>query len=294
MVKRFKARVSQIGKRLLEIPLIGFIARVVDNMGKDGAGEMVGAISYYVILSLFPLLLGIIALLGFFLPHAAVQDAINKFVQSNAPGLGQLLQVNIAKVIEARGPLGIVSIIGFFWSGSAMFSAINNAVNRAWQISRLRHFAIRKLSELAMSIGTTFFLVLSMTGTAILSFFGLGSSLAQKILYSVLSLLLIFTAFVLIYKLVPNTRTYWRLVWPGAALAAFFFELARIAMTIYFANFANFQLVYGAIGFIIVLLIWVYFSAFILVAGAEASFEYSRTRLKLPQKQWRLLKVKQS
>jgi membrane protein len=255
-------------------------------MGNDGAAEMVGAISYYVILSLFPMLLGIIALLGFFLPSAAIQDAIYGFIQRNLPGLEQTLQINIAGIIVVRGPLGIISIIGFFWSGGAMFSAISRAINRAWGISRLRHLAFRKFSEVAMSISATAFLVVSMIGTAVLSFFNPGSDLIQRIVNSLISFVLIFIVFLLIYKTVPNTKTFWWLVWPGAALAAIFFEVARIIMGLYFTTFTNFELIYGSIGSIVVLLIWVYFSAFVMVAGAEVSFEYSRTHLRLPPKKW--------
>jgi membrane protein len=278
-------------KRLLGIPFIGFIARVIDNMGSDGAVEMAGAISYYVILSIFPMLLGMFALLSFFLPAATIQDTIYSFVQRNLSGLEQVLQLDVSSIIAWRGPLGIISIISFFWSGSAMFGAINRAVNRAWEISRFRQLAIRKLRELAMSVSTTLFLLLSMAGTIILSFIVPGTGIIQGIGSRTITFCLVFAVFIIIYKWVPNTRTHWRLVWPGALLAAVFFELAQVLMSVYFANFTNFQLIYSSIGSIVILLIWVYFSAFIMVVGAEVSFEYSRRRLKLPLKRWKLVNV---
>ena len=110
-----------------------------------------------------------------------------------------------------------------------------------------------------------------------------------KIVISLISIILVFAVFAVIYKWVPNTKTYWRFIWPGALLGAVFFELARMLMGFYFATFTHFELTYSAIASIAVLLIWVYLSALILVAGAEVSFEYSRRRLKLPVKRWKLL-----
>ena len=69
-------KVEQARARLIKIPFFGFLNEVIEGMGNDGASEVAGAIAYYAILSLFPLLLGVISLLGFFLPSAKVQDQI--------------------------------------------------------------------------------------------------------------------------------------------------------------------------------------------------------------------------
>ena len=92
---------------------------------------------------------------------------------------------------------------------------------------------------------------------------------------------LIFLVLMLIYKTVPNTKTYWRHVWTGALFAAAAFETARIFMVIYFSRFSHVELVYGLFGSIIILLIFAYYVAFILIMGAEISSEYSRLRLGL-------------
>ena len=87
-----------------------------------------------------------------------------------------------------------------------------------------------------------------------------------------------FAVFLLLYKLIPNTRTYWRDIWPGALLAAVLFEIARALFIFYINNYANYQLIYGSIASIIVLLVWIYYSAFIMILGAEFAFQYGRTR----------------
>ncbi len=97
-----------------------------------------------------------------------------------------------------------------------------------------------------------------------------------------LAFLLVLAVFLLLYKLVPFTKTYWHYIWPGALLAAVLFEIARTLFVFYLENFANYQLIYGSIASIIILLVWIYYSAFIMVLGAEFTFQYSRMRHPVP------------
>jgi uncharacterized BrkB/YihY/UPF0761 family membrane protein len=84
--------------------------------------------------------------------------------------------------------------------------------------------------------------------------------------------------FSLIYKYMPNTRTYWSSILPGAILAAFLFEVGKYAFIIYLNNFANYQNIYGSLASVIILLVWIYYLALILVIEAEFSSEYTRMR----------------
>ena len=165
-----------------------------------------------------------------------------------------------------------------------MFSAVSLAINRAWDIRRVRPFFIRKARELGMVFGIGILFLLSLGASAIISIMRgiLHLPAADMIIVNVASwlvaFLLILAVFLLLYKLIPNTRTYWRDIWPGALLAAVLFEIARTLFVFYLANFANYQLIYGSIASIIVLLVWIYYSAFIMILGAEFSFQYGRMR----------------
>jgi membrane protein len=90
-----------------------------------------------------------------------------------------------------------------------------------------------------------------------------------------------FFVFILIYKTMPMTKTYWRDVWPGALFSTVAFELARTFLGVYLVRFSHVELVYGSIASIIILLIFAQYVAFILIIGAEISSEYSRLRLGL-------------
>jgi membrane protein len=273
--------IEQARIRLIKIPFFGFLNEVIEGMGNDGASEVVGAIAYYAILSLFPLLLGVISLLGFFLPSATVQDQIFRFVEMNLPAAQDLLRVNITGIIKVRGALGIFSVVALFWSASAMFSAINRGVNRAWGLNVRHPFHIRKLREVGMSLSACVFFYVAITSTAVLASFDTGGGVAGGLAINLLELLLVFFIFFLVYKTMPGTKTYWRYVWPGALFSTTAFEVAHMLLGVYFSRFSHLELVYGQIGSFIFLLIFVYYVAFILVMGAEISSEYSRLRLGL-------------
>jgi membrane protein len=283
-IKRLKARLQRAKDHLLKIPAVQLIYRTAEGLGDIDAAHRAAGVAYYCLLSIFPLLLGLIAVFGFFLPSVNLQDALLNFVGDNIPGATNILKQNIASIIELRGVIGILSIIVFFWGASVMFSAVSLAINRAWDIRRVRPFYIRKPRELGMVFGIGILFLLSLGASAIILILHrvLNLPAANLIIVNVgswlVAFLLVLTAFLLLYKLIPNTRTYWRYVWPGALLAAILFEIARTLFVFYLENFANYQLIYGSIASIIVLLVWIYYSAFIMILGAEFTFQYGRIR----------------
>jgi len=270
--------------RVFKIPAVQLFVRTVEGAGSHDIGQRAAGVAYYSILSVFPLLLGLIAIFGFFLPSVNLQDALLKFVGNNIPGATNVLKDNIAGIIRLRGVMSILSIIVLFWGASALFSAISLVINRAWDINKSRSFFIRKASELGMVFGTGILFLLSLGASAIVTLMrgalNLPATNDAKVYLSgrIIAFVLMFTVFLLLYKLVPNIKTYWRNVWLGALLATVLFELARTLFLFYLQNFANYQLIYGSITSIIILLIWIYYSAFILILGAEFTFQYSHMR----------------
>ena len=284
-IRRFKESLHRAKDRLLKITAVQLIYRTAEKLGDIDATHRAAGVAYYAFLSIFPLLLGLIAIFGFFLPSANLQDALLNYVGDNIPGATNILKQNITSIIELRGAMGVLSIVIFFWGASAMFGAISLAINRAWDISRYRRsFFTRKASELGMVSGIGILFLLSLGTSAIISiiFRALKLPAADLVIVNagsrLVAFLLILAVFLLLYKLIPNTSTYWRDIWPGALLAAILFEIARTLFIFYINNLANYQLIYGSIASIIVLLVWIYYSAFIMILGAEFTFQYGRMR----------------
>lgn len=274
--------------RLLQIFPVELVIRTIQELGRNDATHLSAGIAYYSLLSLFPLLLGLIALLGTVLPSATVQKEIFEFLEANMPIAVDLVQRNITSVIQFRSKLGIISVGGLFWTGSLMFGAINRAINRAWNVHQDRPFYIRKLRDLGMALGISILFLLSQGVTA---FFSVVQSFNLPrlpfpaivpdvtITSRIMAFFIILIIFLLLYKFIPNTKTHWRYIWTGALLAAFMFDASRNLFIFYLNHFAHYEIIYGSMASIIALLIWIFFSAFILIFGAALSAEYTRMRL---------------
>ncbi|MGA7727598.1 MAG: YihY/virulence factor BrkB family protein [Dehalococcoidales bacterium] len=274
----------KIKNRLLQIPIVRVLLSTIQESGNHDAGQRAAGVAYYAIISIFPLLLGLIAVFGFFLPSVNLQNSLLNFVGNNIPGATNILKENISGIIRLRGVMSILSIVILFWGASALFGSISLAINRAWNINKQRHFFIRKASEIGMVIGTGILFLLSLGASTFISFMGNALNLPDRNLAVVnlgaklIAFLLMLAIFLLLYKFVPNTKTRWRDIWPGAVLAAVFFEIARALFIFYLEHFANYQAIYGTISSFVILLVWIYYSAFILILGAEFTFQYSHSR----------------
>ena len=277
-MKRLRERVRRLVTRVERMPAFVLAQRIGKRMERHSLPDLAAGISYYAALSLFPLLLGAIALLGQFLPSASVQADVFAFVDNYLPGAQSLVERNITGIIAARGALGIVSIVGLLWTGSAIFAAMTRALNRIWDVRTRRHFVLRKARDLllALSLGLVFFLSMGVSAVAsILPSAGFAGG--TLVMFSrLVGLALIFVVTLLLFKYLPNRRTPWHRIWPGALLGAVLFEAARTGFTFYLERFSSFDLVYGSVATIIVLLIWVYVSTFAMLVAAEITAELGR------------------
>lgn len=256
-------------------------------MGHDDASMMAAALSYYAFISLFPLLLGLIAVLGIFLPSQTIQENLLDFVGKNLPASLDLVRQTINNVVDARGTLGLISILTLFFTGSRLFGTAAHAVNRTMRVKRERSFFIRQGRSIGMafSVGLLFLLSFGITtGFSIASGLDLPFvNMLVQIGSYLLTFIITLSIFTLIYKFVPNAKMEWHSVWPGAVLAGLLFEAARHLFVFYIASFASYKLVYGSLGAVVILLIWIYYSSYILILGAEfnAELKHPHARLKM-------------
>ena len=285
-VPRWRVRARRLARRLDKIPLCHLVYRTAREMSDDDATHMAAGLAYYAVLSLFPLSIGLISLLGMILESEAAKTEIVGFLESYLPGSGDLLAANAAATWQVRGLLGVISFLGLFWSASLLFGAITRSVNRAWDIHQDRPFYIDKVRLIMafsvaplflMSIGAT--TVLHMVGSVQIPLVGevdLLNHYGINVLTRLVPLVFTVTIFLLIFKFTPNTRTHWRYVFPGALVAGILFEVAKSIFAFYLDNFANYERVYGSLASVVIMLAWTYFYGLILIAGAEFSSELER------------------
>jgi membrane protein len=159
----------------------------------------------------------------------------------------------------------------------------------AWGVERNPPFYKDKPRQLAMALSLALLFALSFGITTVLQWAAaieingrpvseiLGGDLVAVVLNAP-AFLITLVIFLAIYKFVPNVRTPWRDIWPGAMVAAVMFEIAKNLFVWYLQTFGKYDQLYGNIASVVILMIWTYVSAFILIIGAEIASEYGRIK----------------
>ena len=271
--------------------------RSVQEFFVDNCTQMAAAISYYVLFSLFPLLIFTVAILGLVLSGSDLQQDFIDQVFENIPQLSEeegkddLTEAVGGIAGVASGALTLFGLIGLAWSGSNMFGVIRRSINTAYDLEYHRPLIPGKLLDLAMVMSMGVFFLASIAATTFLRsarqfsedvpvFGDAAEAVGPVWLVAAFAvpLLLSFVAFSVLYWIVPATKVRLRDVWLGALVAAILFEVGKTAFAFYLENFANYGLVYGSLGAVVAFLFWTYISAIILLFGAEVASEYPRVR----------------
>ena len=296
---RFTANVFAEGAARLKVLLprtrlgsstpIRFIAHVIQKMGRDEAPHMAASMSYFAILSLFPLVVGLSAIIGMVADSPERQEGMVDFIIDFLPGSEEFVRDSLEEIERFGSSLGVLAIFGLLWTASAAFGSMTRAVNRAWDIQDNRPFYKSKPGQIGMALGLGVVFAFSV---AITGFFQwataiqigdrsmsdiLGGSMVT-ILLKLLAFIISFAMYLLLYKFLPNTKVYWCDVWLGAILAGVLFEIGKNLFLWYLDHFAQFDQVYGNVASLVILMVWFYATAFILILGAEICSEYARMR----------------
>jgi len=265
--------------------------RVFKELGDDDAAHLSAGVAYYSVFSVFPLLLGLLAISGTVFTSITLQEQFLDYVTESMPGSEEFVSKNIEELVRFRGALGIGAILGLLWSGSSAFGAMSRAINRAWDVEKDRPFYVAKTLHIIIALGVGILFLLSSFASVAIELlsnysrdlglpgheffldFGLGNLMLKAVPWAIT-----LAVFLLLYRFVPNCKTYWRYVWTGAMVATILFEASKGIFLWYLVNVANYELIYGSVASMMVLMSWAYVSAFILILGAEISSEYGRMR----------------
>ena len=256
----------------------------------DYAPSMGAALAYYTMFSIAPLLFIVILLAGLIFGEEAARGEI--FTQLRGlmgeQGAGAI-QSMVQSVREpATGALGtVVSVIFLLIGATTVFGELQSALDRIWRApARQKASGIwgliqSRLLSFGMILGIGFLLIVSLIASAALAALGkwwgplLGSweTLAQ-LLNLAISFGLFTVAFALIYKVMPRAKIEWHDVWIGAAVTSLLFSIGKYAIGLYIGKSAIAS-GFGAAGSIVVVLVWVYYSAQIFLFGAEFTWVYA-------------------
>ena len=255
----------------------------------DNCTHLAAAISYYLLLSFFPLLLAAITILSFVTRSPGIEEKVKQTIAEVMPVSGDIVFLTIKEVSLGVGAASAIATLGLIWGGMAVFNAARKSVNTAWGIKTPRPFMRERLIELLMMVGFGALLLISIGVTtafkivrgADITIFG--QQLADvgfiwQALVVLTSALIAFIAFFFLYKFIPNTNVRWRHVWLGALVAAVLFEIVKDIFVYFVGHFATYNLVYGTAGTIIALMVWSYLSAVIMLFCAKLISIYPRMK----------------
>lgn len=258
---------------------------------------LAAGLSYYFVLSMFPLLI----LLAAIVSYIPVPDLFARIVNTLAAVIPEqsmgLVRAVLGDVIHAqRGSFLTVGILGVLWGASSGFASLISALNVAYDVPETRPFWKIRLLAILLTFVTGMLLIV---GVFVL-FLGpqFGAWLAGKIgagylfarlwptLRWSISIAFIVAGVELIFLWAPNIRQRFLLSLPGAVVAAIFWISASYLMGLYFQHFAQFNKTYGTLGAAIALMVWLYWSWFIVLLGAQLNAQLLKTlSYDLPLKQ---------
>ena len=260
---------------------------------EDKASRLSAALAYYRIFSLAPLLIIVIAITGLFWQQQAVQQQVMGQIQglvgvAGAKFVSDLLTSasNPARGITAT----IFGIITLIVGALGVFNELHNALNTIWEVKEeetkgffqsIKKIIFDRFLSFTMILGIGFLLLVSLVISAGLSAVQITignsiplSEIVLQVVNLVISVGVITILFALIYKFLPDAEIAWRDVWLGAFVTALLFSLGKLAIGIYLGNSAVASS-FGAAGSLVLLLIWIYYSAQILFFGAEFTEVYA-------------------
>jgi len=260
---------------------------------EDKASRLSAALAYYTIFSLAPMLLIIIAVTGLFWSQDVVRSQVLNQIEGlvGAEGRAFISDLLTSASNPAKDVLAtIVGIITLLFGALGVFNELHNALNTIWEVKEeettgfvesLKKVIFGRLLSFTMILGIGFLLLVSLVISAALSAVQetIGNAIPiSEILLQILNLIIsigvITVLFALIFKFLPDAEIAWRDVWLGAFVTALLFSLGKFLIGIYLGN-SSVGTSFGAAGSLVVLLLWIYYSAQILLFGAEFTQVYA-------------------
>jgi len=270
------------------------ISHAVHQFHENDLFTSAAAMSYFGLMSLFPALLLLLALSN---RIAAGNEMITHIVQVY-PGSGKFLRATISSLAGISTGVMITCGVVVLWAGSWVFAVVERALNRVWGTTP-RTFLHGRALTLGMIGIVGILLSVSVFGTSVLvalqeiagrlsprqlenyrllSFVG---SLFWQIVFALVSLLVTFTLFALVYRFMPNARVTVRDTIPGALIGSLLWEAAKYVFA-WSLNYFHYDQIYGSVGAVVAVLTWGYVSSLVLLFGAQLTGVFHREHTEHP------------
>ena len=270
---------------------ISLLKQTFSEWLEDKVPQLGAALAYYTVFSLAPLVLLLVAIVGF-LFHNDPAGAWRKMTEQ----MSYFLDKSAIDVVEGiaqkasqpnKGLLAtIIGILLALFGASGVFGQLQNALNTIWGVKAkpgagIAGFIRSRFLSFAMVAGVCFLLLVSLVLESVLKSFSHyvqamfpGGIVIALVVYSIFDLAVVVLLFASIFKFLPDVQIQWRDVWIGAVMTAIFFAIGKWALGLYLGS-GTAASAYGAASSLITLLLWIYYSSQILLFGAEFTQVYA-------------------
>jgi membrane protein len=289
MALSLSALISRFKEAACEAPVLGILVRAGLRGSKGQTKDMAASIAFFSFLSLFPLILGMIALASSVLKSEPLRKQVIEWVTEFFPVGADFVTQNIESMVRLRGAAGLASVLMLFWSAKKMAGAISRGINSAldqnrgyaFYISPLRNFGLVVAVTLLMFCTTALSPLADLVSGFELKFIGQNwRDLIDLVGGHMISLASTGAMIAFTYFLMPYHRPVWNEIWPGLMTATLLIEVGKKAFVYYVDNISSLDALYGSISSIIVLMLWLYFFSRVLLYGAEINFVYGSSNEK--------------
>lgn len=268
---------------------IWLFRRAYTEWNSDNVRLFSAAVAYFSLFSLAPLLLIAIAIAGFIFGHATAQEHVISEITGTVGDEGALILQKLMGAISVPTHTIAATSVGvgiIMYGASRVFWHMQEALNSIWKIRGKRIRGIKGfLHDQLLSFATVlltglllFLSLLSSTTLSMISKYSIDLNLHVPLFWKLLNLALSFGGvtilFALLFKVLPNVKIKWSDVWLGALTAAILFGIGKYLIGLYL-TYSSVSSTYGAAGSLVILLVWIYYSAMIFFFGAELSQIYT-------------------
>lgn len=251
-----------------------YIWRAMQNFGTYGL-QRAAALAYYAVFSIFPLTLLLAIAISRLVGAAFAQDQIAQGLVFFLPNVDtrDLLVTNIGQALEQNTSFTLIALLGLVWAGLGLFSNITSSLDTIFHVPTGRSMWRQRLVAVMMIVILIVLVTASFLTTGVLQLIALLFRNTQSgwvnmaIFFVPLGLNIVI--FVMLFRFVPVRYVYWDAVWPAAVFGGIGWELAKTGFRWYLTNLANYQIVYGGIATVIILLFWTYLLASVFLFSAE-------------------------
>ena len=270
---------------------ISLLKQTFSEWLEDKVPQLGAALAYYTVFSLAPLVLLLLAIVGFLFhndPAGAwgrITEQMSYFLDKSAIDVVEGIAQKASQPNKGLLATSIGILLALF-GASGVFGQLQNALNTIWGVKAkpgagIGGFIRSRFLSFAMVAGVCFLLLVSLVLESVLKGFSQyvqamfsGGIVIALVVYSIFDLAVVVLLFALIFKFLPDVKIQWRDVWVGAVMTAIFFAIGKWALGLYLGS-GTAASAYGAASSLITLLLWIYYSSQILLFGAEFTQVYA-------------------